>query len=73
MTSGSASPSSSKNTADSAGSQCWPVCTTTSSIPASRSATESGADLMNCGRFPTTVSSLIGVVSCVAWLRLVTP
>ena len=30
------------------------VWTTTSSIPASRRATESGADLMNCGRLPTT-------------------
>ena len=35
-------------------SQCCPVWSTTSSIPASRSASESGADLMNWGRFPTT-------------------
>ena len=41
------------------GSQCCPVCSTTSSIPASRSATESGADLMNCGRFPTTESTFV--------------
>ena len=58
MTAGSASESSAKNTAESVGSQCWPVCTTISSIPASRSARESGADLMNWGRLPTTVSSL---------------
>ena len=44
---GSGSPSSSKKTADMSASQCWPVCTTTSSMPASRSATESGPDLMN--------------------------
>ena len=34
-----------------------PVWTTTSSIPASRSATESGAALTNCGRLPTTVTT----------------
>jgi hypothetical protein len=28
-------------------------------IPRRRRATESGADLMNCGRFPTTESTLI--------------
>ena len=44
---GSESPSSSKKTADISASQCWPVCTTTSSIPAARSASESGPDLMN--------------------------
>ena len=45
---------------DSSSSQCCPVWTTTSSIPASRSAAESGADLTNCGRFPTTVRTRIG-------------
>ncbi len=51
---GSGSPSSSKKTSDSSRSQCWPVCSVTSSMPASRSATASGPDLMNCGRLPTT-------------------
>ena len=55
---GSGRPSSSKKTCDSSSSQCCPVWTTTSSIPASRSATESGADLTNCGRLPTTVRML---------------
>ena len=40
--------------AESSRSQCWPVCSVTSSMPASRSATASGPDLMNCGRLPTT-------------------
>ena len=35
-------------------SQCCPVCRTTSSMPASRNASETGPDLMNCGRLPTT-------------------
>ena len=38
-------------------------------MPASRSATESGADLMNWGRLPTTVSSLIDVARLVARAR----
>ena len=54
---GSSSESSSMKTCDSSSSQCCPVWTTTSSIPASRSATESGAALTNCGRLPTTVST----------------
>src|SRR6188508_2735996 len=37
--------------------QCWPVWSTTSSTPASRSAADSGAALMNWGRFPTTVKT----------------
>ena len=57
---GSGRPSSSKKTGDSSSSQCCPVWTTTSSIPASRSATESGAALTNCGRLPTTVRTFIG-------------
>ena len=56
---GSGMPSSSKKTWDMAGSQCCPVCSTTSSIPASRSATERGADLMNWGRFPTTERTFV--------------
>src|SRR4051794_21330406 len=36
------------------GSQCWPVCSTASSMRASRSASDTGPDLMNCGRLPTT-------------------
>ena len=40
--------------ADSSGSQCWPVWSPTSSMPASRSAAPTGPDLMNCGRLPTT-------------------
>src|SRR5260221_3783104 len=51
---GSGIESSSKNPCDIAGSQCWPEWRTTSSIPASRGATERGADLMNWGRLPTT-------------------
>ena len=39
---------------DISASQCWPVWRTTSSMPASRSATDTGPDLMNCGRLPTT-------------------
>ena len=46
-------------TCESSASQCWPVWTTTSSIPASRKATESGAALTNWGRLPTTVTSFI--------------
>ena len=42
---GSGSPSSSKKTSDSSRSQCWPVCSDTSSIPASRSATRERAGL----------------------------
>jgi hypothetical protein len=34
------------------------VWTTTSSIPASRNAADTAADLMNCGRFPTMESTL---------------
>ncbi len=56
---GSARPSWSKKTCDMTWNQCCPVCSTTSSIPASRSAAESGAALMNCGRFPTTVKTFI--------------
>ena len=56
---GAPRPSSTKKISDSAASQCWPVCTTISSMAASRKAAESGADLMNWGRLPTMVTSFM--------------
>ena len=46
---------------DSSSSQCCPVWTTTSSMPAvAQRDARAGADLMNCGRLPTTESTFIG-------------